>query len=64
MTNFHEEVVVLPYSSGTTGPPKGVALTHYNMVANMAQIQHPEVTILSEARGTCQSRYFTLLAAE
>lgn len=33
-----EDVVVLPYSSGTTGLPKGVMLTHYNLVANLCQI--------------------------
>ncbi|MEL6185051.1 MAG: AMP-binding protein [Myxococcota bacterium] len=32
-----EHVVVLPYSSGTTGFPKGVMLTHRNMVANLVQ---------------------------
>jgi acyl-CoA synthetase (AMP-forming)/AMP-acid ligase II len=32
-------VAVLPYSSGTTGNPKGVMLTHRNLVANVAQIQ-------------------------
>ncbi|HZO32732.1 MAG TPA: 4-coumarate--CoA ligase family protein [Chloroflexota bacterium] len=32
-----EDVVVLPYSSGTTGLPKGVMLTHYNLVANLVQ---------------------------
>ncbi len=32
-----EQVVVLPYSSGTTGLPKGVMLTHHNLVANLAQ---------------------------
>ena len=31
------DVVVLPYSSGTTGLPKGVMLTHFNLVANLAQ---------------------------
>jgi acyl-CoA synthetase (AMP-forming)/AMP-acid ligase II len=32
-----EDVVVLPYSSGTTGLPKGVMLTHRNLVANVLQ---------------------------
>jgi len=31
------DVAVLPYSSGTTGTPKGVMLTHRNLVANVAQ---------------------------
>ncbi|MFN8498309.1 MAG: 4-coumarate--CoA ligase family protein [Anaerolineae bacterium] len=33
------DLVVLPYSSGTTGLPKGVMLTHYNLVANLAQLE-------------------------
>jgi acyl-CoA synthetase (AMP-forming)/AMP-acid ligase II len=33
-----DDVVVMPYSSGTTGMPKGVMLTHRNLVANIAQI--------------------------
>jgi acyl-CoA synthetase (AMP-forming)/AMP-acid ligase II len=32
-----EDVVALPYSSGTTGLPKGVMLTHRNLVANVCQ---------------------------
>jgi len=38
-----EHVVVLPYSSGTTGLPKGVMLTHRNLVANIAQCE-PVIT--------------------
>jgi 4-coumarate--CoA ligase len=33
-----DDVVVLPYSSGTTGTSKGVLLTHRNLVANVAQV--------------------------
>lgn len=32
-------IAVLPYSSGTTGRPKGVMLTHRNLVANIRQIE-------------------------
>lgn len=32
-----EHLAVLPYSSGTTGRPKGVMLTHRNLVANVSQ---------------------------
>jgi len=41
--NPHTDVAVMPYSSGTTGPPKGVCLSHYNIVANCVQTSSPEV---------------------
>ncbi|HEX8181367.1 MAG TPA: 4-coumarate--CoA ligase family protein [Pyrinomonadaceae bacterium] len=34
----HTDLAALPYSSGTTGLPKGVMLTHRNLVANLCQI--------------------------
>ncbi len=37
--NPREDLVALPYSSGTTGFPKGVMLTHYNLVANIRQME-------------------------
>jgi acyl-CoA synthetase (AMP-forming)/AMP-acid ligase II len=33
------DIVALPYSSGTTGLPKGVMLTHYNLVAMLRQLE-------------------------
>jgi len=34
----HSHIATLPYSSGTTGPPKGVCVSHFNLVANLLQI--------------------------
>ena len=35
--DIYEDLAVIPYSSGTTGLPKGVMLTHHNLVANICQ---------------------------
>ncbi|HPT96073.1 MAG TPA: AMP-binding protein [Microbacteriaceae bacterium] len=42
-------IAVLPYSSGTTGLPKGVVLTHRNLVANVAQ-SLAQITLNDEDR--------------
>lgn len=40
--NPSEDVAALPYSSGTTGFPKGVMLTHRNLVAMIRQMEVTE----------------------
>lgn len=35
--DVHNDIVAMPYSSGTTGLPKGVMLTHYNLTSNVTQ---------------------------
>ena len=46
------DIAVLLYSSGTTGFPKGVMLTHYTMIANISQLEHPEIFDYRQD-GTC-----------
>ncbi|XP_076314409.1 uncharacterized protein LOC143226826 isoform X5 [Tachypleus tridentatus] len=38
-----EVSLVLPYSSGTTWLPKGVILTHHNIISNIYQVTHPDI---------------------
>lgn len=40
--NVNEDFVALPYSSGTTGFPKGVMLTHHNLVAMLRLMEANE----------------------
>ncbi|WP_373061103.1 4-coumarate--CoA ligase family protein [Gemmatimonas sp.] len=44
------DVAALPYSSGTSGIPKGVMLTHRNIVANLLQMQAITEVIDSDSR--------------
>lgn len=51
--NMHHSVF-LPYSSGTTGMPKGVELTHKNILANCLQMESGKITIIHPASGIIQ----------
>ena len=42
------DIAALPYSSGTTGLPKGVMLTHRNIVANIQQLLSPHLFNLKD----------------
>jgi acyl-CoA synthetase (AMP-forming)/AMP-acid ligase II len=50
-------LAALPYSSGTTGNPKGVMLTHRNLAANVAQIR-PLQGMRSDDRILCVLPFF------
>ncbi|XP_022913010.2 luciferin 4-monooxygenase-like [Onthophagus taurus] len=43
--NTKEQIAFIMFSSGTTGLPKAVALTHHNVNATLIAIEHPAVGI-------------------
>lgn len=45
------DIALLPFSSGTTGPPKGVMLTHDNLVNCMQQFHQPDISNFYEYDG-------------
>jgi acyl-CoA synthetase (AMP-forming)/AMP-acid ligase II len=51
------DLAVLPYSSGTTGLPKGVMLSHRNLVANLCQLQ-PVLALAEDETGVAVLPFF------
>ncbi|KAL4715834.1 hypothetical protein ACJJTC_006413 [Scirpophaga incertulas] len=46
-----DDVCLIPYSSGTTGMPKGVMLTHKNLVSNLKQLHCPKIMKYGDEKG-------------
>lgn len=51
-----KDICFLPYSSGTTGLPKGVELTHRNIVANCEQINDPIIRCHEDTTGNITNK--------
>ena len=50
----NNKTALLPFSSGTTGLPKGVMLSSNNIMSNICQLVHsPELEFIEKTTGNC-----------
>ncbi|KAK3908639.1 putative 4-coumarate--CoA ligase 3, partial [Frankliniella fusca] len=56
-----EDIAILPFSSGTTGMPKGVMLSHGQLVSNLAMCMHPDFRFARYTRGDVQDAVLSVL---
>lgn len=56
-----QDIAILPYSSGTTGLPKGVELTHRNLVSNTLHLSTGETDYLNFTTGDHQEHISAVL---
>ncbi|XP_064087291.1 uncharacterized protein LOC135201938 [Macrobrachium nipponense] len=54
-------ISLLPFSSGTTGPPKGVQVSHGAIAINLRMISHPSITATKLATDPFQEPYMCVL---
>lgn len=55
-----DNLAFLLYSSGTTGLPKGVRLTHRNIVSNIVQVEQPDTCPVIDTTGEMKSNIMQL----
>ncbi|XP_013145736.1 PREDICTED: 4-coumarate--CoA ligase 1-like [Papilio polytes] len=56
-----DDICFLPYSSGTTGLPKGVQLSSRNLIANCEQLNEPFIRCHNDTTATHQDAIMTVL---
>nr|XP_045624296.1 4-coumarate--CoA ligase 3-like [Procambarus clarkii] len=56
-----KDLALMPYSSGTTGKPKGVALSHSAVASNVTMLVHPSVFTSHETTDSYQDSFLCYL---
>jgi 4-coumarate--CoA ligase len=55
------QIATINFSSGTTGLPKGVCISHYNLVSNSAQTMHVKLSKQSQEANQGNERWLAFL---